>query len=209
MTQGITPALKHLIHQLSYLPGIGPKSAQRIAFHMLSKAKPQSLQLSQAIQEAIESIQHCEKCRHFCQGPQCTICHSTQRNQKQICIVEQPQDLLAIEQMGHYQGLYFVLMGYLSPIDGIGPEQLALDQLMQRLRQEPIEEMILATNTTVEGEATSQYICDLAASHQVTVSRLAHGIPMGGELEYLDSHTVSHAFNARRRMSQLTLHNHE
>jgi recombination protein RecR len=193
----ICPALQQLINQLTCLPGIGPKSAQKMAFHLLENARPQAAALAQNITHALETIQQCNQCNHFTDSITCQICQDPKRNRKQLCIIQHPQDLIAMEQTKHYQGLYFVLMGYLSPLDGIGPKELKLHLLSQHIETHKIEEVILATNSTIEGEATAQYIADMLAKTNLICSRIAHGIPMGGELEYLDAATLTHAFRAR------------
>ena len=197
-----SPLVQQLIEAFSALPGIGPKSAQRISYALLERNRSAGLQLAQALEQAMKQVGHCEQCRTFSETPLCTICQNPKRQNGQLCIVESPADILAIEQSGSYQGQYFVLMGHLSPIDGIGPEALGLDKLEQRLQQasadEAIAELILATNPTVEGEVTAHYIHQMAQRLQLTVTRLAQGIPMGGELEYVDSGTLSQAFAGRK-----------
>ncbi|GAB6033986.1 recombination mediator RecR [Galenea microaerophila] len=197
-----SPLVQQLIEAFSALPGIGPKSAQRISYALLERNRTAGLQLAQALEQAMKQVGHCEQCRTFSEAPLCTICQNPKRQNGQLCIVESPADILAIEQSGSYQGQYFVLMGHLSPIDGIGPEALGLDKLEHRLQQasadEAIEELILATNPTVEGEVTAHYIHQMAQRLQLTVTRLAQGIPMGGELEYVDSGTLSQAFAGRK-----------
>lgn len=196
-----SPLLSELISALTCLPGVGNKSAQRMAFSLLERNREGALQLSAVLHNAMEQIRHCERCRTFTEEPVCEICRHPQRNNSgMLCIVESPQDVLAIEQTSSYQGMYFVLMGHLSPIDGIGPSDIGLDELEQRLQQEEISEVILATNPTVEGEATAHYISQLCNQFSIAASRIAHGVPVGGELEYIDGNTLTHAFSGRRRL---------
>ncbi|MDH5191405.1 MAG: recombination mediator RecR [Gammaproteobacteria bacterium] len=193
-----SPLIDKLIDTLRCLPGVGPKSAQRIAFHLLERDRDGARRLSAALVEAVDNVKHCSSCRTFSETPLCTICSNSSRSQSQLCIVESPVDVIAIEQSNSFNGQYFVLMGHLSPLDGIGPEDIGLDQLADRFDKQPVEEVIIATNPTVEGEATAHYISELARSRQIRATRLAHGIPLGGELEYVDSGTLSHAFTGRR-----------
>ncbi|MGK2913183.1 MAG: recombination mediator RecR [Porticoccaceae bacterium] len=191
--------IDEFIDALRCLPGVGPKSAQRMALHLLERNRSGALRLSAAIALAAEKIGRCTLCRNLTDTPRCGICADTRRNSKQLCVIETPADLFAIEQSGSYRGRYFVLLGHLSPIDGIGPEAIGVDHLLLRLSEEGIEELILATNLTVEGEATAHYIGERACALGVTVSRIAHGVPLGGELEYVDGGTLTHAFNSRKR----------
>lgn len=195
-----TPSLDQLIQALQALPGVGPRSAQRMAFTLLEKKRPQAHELASVLEYAIEHVGHCKSCRNFSEEDElCPICQSNKRqNSGLLCIVESPADVAAIEQTGQYAGLYFVLMGRLSPLDGIGPQEIGLDRLEQRLDDEPISELILATNPTVEGEATAYYIADLAKQRQIKVSRIAHGVPIGGELDHVDGTTLSHSFVGRQ-----------
>jgi len=195
-----SPLIEELIEAFRVLPGVGPKSAQRMAYHILERNKKGGTRLSQVLAKAVEQIGHCSSCRTLTEEETCGICLSTKRKATELCIVESPTDVSVIEQSGIFRGKYFVLMGHLSPIDGIGPQELGLDKLALRLADESVEEVILATNPTVEGEATAHYIQQMAKSNGVRVSRLAQGIPMGGELEYLDSGTLSQAFLARNLM---------
>lgn len=192
--------IDELIDALRCLPGVGPKSAQRMALYLLERNRPGALRLSAAIALAAEKIGRCQLCRNLTDAMQCTICSDTRRNAQQLCVVETPADLFAIEQSGSYRGRYFVLFGHLSPIDGIGPAAIGIDQLLQRLVDESIEELILATNLTVEGEATAHYIGERARALGVTPSRIAHGVPLGGELEYVDGGTLAHALRSRQRL---------
>ncbi len=197
-----SPLIQQLIEAFTQLPGIGPKSAQRMSYALLERNRSGGLQLAQALEAAMNQVGHCEQCRTFSETEVCAICENPKRQNGQLCIVESPADILAIEQSGSYQGQYFVLMGHLSPIDGIGPEALGLDKLELRLQQsleaEAVRELILATNPTVEGEVTAHYIHQMAKRLQISVTRLAQGIPMGGELEYIDSGTLSQAFAGRK-----------
>jgi recombination protein RecR len=194
---GLGPKIDHLMHALRCLPGVGPKSAQRMTFHLLERNRDGAEQLAIALTDALAHIQHCKQCRILSETEICSRCNDPQRLHQQLCIVEMPSDVLAIEQATHYNGHYFVLSGHLSPLDGIGPDALGIPQLITLLDKNTIEEVILATNPTVEGEATAHYISQLAHAKNIPVTRLAHGIPLGGELEYLDSGTLSRAFAGR------------
>ncbi|MBG21840.1 MAG: recombination protein RecR [Idiomarinaceae bacterium] len=197
----LSPAISELIRALRMLPGVGPKSAQRMAFQILERQREGGLQLSQALAQAVERVGHCEVCRTLTEAQVCELCSDdARRNSGLLCIVETPADVLAIEQTGQYAGCYFVLMGHLSPLDGIGPEDIGLDRLAERLAADTISEIILATNPTIEGEATAHYIAELARQHNVSTSRIAHGVPVGGELEYVDQATLGHAFSGRKRV---------
>ncbi|MBD3620025.1 MAG: recombination mediator RecR [Gammaproteobacteria bacterium] len=191
--------LQNLVDTLKILPGVGPKSAQRMALYLLERERDGALRLADALREAVEKIGHCKRCRTLTELEVCRICANPARQVEQLCIVETPADVLAIEQASVYRGLYFVLMGHLSPLDGIGPEELGLDELERRFGEGEVQEVILATNPTVEGEVTAHYISELAAEHGISTTRLAHGIPIGGELEYADSQTLSHAFQGRKQ----------
>ena len=193
-----SPLLVNLIDALRCMPGIGQKSAQRIAFHLLERDRNGALTLSQALAKAVDGIGHCKRCRMLSEHEICSICSATGRDQSQLCVVESPADVMAIEDATGFRGLYFVLMGHLSPLDGIGPEELGIAGLEQRLEDDPVGEMIIATNPTVEGDATAHFLAELAARHNVQASRIAHGVPLGGELEYVDGGTLSHAFYGRR-----------
>lgn len=193
-----SPLINELIDAFKLLPTIGPKSAQRMAYYLLQNNPNGGKRLAGAIVEAIEKVGHCQQCRNFSETEVCRICSSPARKREQLCIVETPTDVVAIEQSGIYQGLYFVLMGHLSPIDGVGPEDLGLPLLEARLKEGEVSELILATNPTVEGEATAHYIHQMAIAAEVPVTRLAQGIPLGGELEYIDSGTLSQAFAGRK-----------
>lgn len=186
------------MQNLCCLPGVGPKTAQRMAFHLLQRDRVAAKTLADTLIRATDQIGHCRQCRTLTEHAQCEICSDTSRDPSILCIVESPADVWIVEQTGVFKGLYFVLHGRLSPLDGIGPEELGLDQLEQQLASGNIKELILATNSTVEGEATAFFIGELAKKHQVQASRIAHGVPMGGELEFIDSGTLLHAFNGRR-----------
>jgi len=196
-----SPLLLQLIEALRCLPGVGPKSAQRMAFHLLERDRKGATTLSAALEQAVENIGHCSQCRTLSETDICNFCGDTRRKDELLCIVETPSDVLAISQATDFKGKYFVLMGHLSPLDGIGPAELGLDLLEQRLQQGDIEEIILATNPTVEGETTAHYISEMAVEYGVEATRLAHGIPLGGELEYIDGGTLAHAFSGRRKLS--------
>lgn len=191
------PLLDQLIAALRILPGVGPKSAQRMAYHVLERDRERAAELARLLAEAVEVIGRCESCRDFSQDPLCRVCQSSGRERSQLCVVESPADRLAIEQATGFRGLYFVLLGRLSPLDGIGPQELGLEHLGQRLAAGEISELIIATSATVEGEATAHYLAQLARRHGVQPSRLAQGLPLGGELEYVDRGTLSHAFGSR------------
>ena len=193
-----SPLLAELIEALRCLPGVGGKSAQRMAFHLLERERDRGLKLAAVMEQAMQRIGHCERCRNFSEEPLCVLCASSSRDRQVMCVVESPTDLAAIEQATGFRGQYFVLMGRLSPLDGLGPEELGLPQLSQRLGDGEIEELIIATNPTVEGEATAHYLAQLARAGGVRPTRLAHGVPLGGELEYVDRSTLAHAFGGRQ-----------
>lgn len=190
--------LNELVSALKCLPSVGARTAQRMAFHLLEHDREKGLQLAIAMQNAIENIGHCKSCRTLTEHETCRICSDKSRQLNTLCVVESPSDVLAVEQATAYRGYYFVLMGKLSPLDGIGPDELGLDILEARLEEDEIEELILATNPTVEGEVTAHYISQLADKYNVKTTRIAHGVPVGGELDYVDSGTLSHAFDGRR-----------
>lgn len=192
------PLLNQLVESLRCLPGVGPKSAQRMALHLLERNREGGLHLASVLLDAMQKIGRCKHCRDLTELEVCSICASPRRDQNLLCVVESPVDVLAIEQATAYKGLYYVLLGRLSPLDGIGPAELGLDQLAERFEQSPPEELIIATNPTVEGEATSYYLQRMARKNNIRVSRIAHGVPLGGELEYVDGGTLSHAFYGRR-----------
>lgn len=195
-----SPLIDQLITSLRCLPGVGPKSAQRMALQLLEHDRVGATKLASALTEAVEQVQRCGACRNLTEQPLCGICANPKRNDALLCVVETPADVLAIEQSNTYSGKYFVLLGRLSPLDGIGPKELGLDQLDQRLAEGKVQELIIATNPTVEGEATSHYISEKAKAHGVKVSRIAHGVPIGGELEYIDGGTLAHALNSRQEI---------
>ena len=194
----MSPLLQQLIDALKCLPGVGPKSAQRMAFHLLERDKNGAKNLASALTEAVEKIGHCSMCRTLSESELCGICNSNSRDGSSVCVLETPADVFAIENTAEFRGKYFVLMGHLSPLDGVGPEELGLGLLASRLASGEIKELILATNPTVEGEATAHYISSMAAKHQVLTTRIAHGVPLGGELEYIDTGTLAHAFTGRQ-----------
>lgn len=191
------PLLAQLIESLRCLPGVGPKTAQRMALHLLERNRDGGLRLSAILDVAMQRIGRCKQCRDLTELEVCAICANPRRDQTQLCIVESPVDVLAIEAATAYKGRYFVLLGRLSPLDGIGPAELGLDQLAELLEHNAPEEMIIATNPTVEGEATSYYLQRMAKTHNIRVTRIAHGVPLGGELEYTDQSTLAHAFGSR------------
>lgn len=190
--------IDQLIEALRILPGVGVKSAQRMALQLLEKDRDAARKLASAIDEAADKVGRCAQCRTLTEHDLCDICSNPSRSESQLCVVESPADLYAIEQAGGYRGKYFVLLGHLSPIDGIGPEQLGIDKLIERLQSNSVDELILATNLTVEGEATAHFIADKAKALGVQVSRIAYGVPMGGELEYVDGGTLNMALQSRK-----------
>ena len=192
-----SPLLAELIEALRVLPGVGARSAQRMAFHLLERDREGARRLARKLEESAERIGHCRRCRTFSEDPACEVCRSASRDPAQLCVVETPVDQLAIEQATGYRGLYFVLLGRLSPLDGLGPAELGLDLLAARLREGVVRELIVATNPTVEGEATAHWLSQLAKQSGVRASRLAHGVPLGGELEFVDRGTLAHAFGSR------------
>lgn len=196
-----SPLVSQLIDSLCCIPGVGPKSAQRIALHLLERGRDDGLKLASILNTALKEVAHCRLCRNYTEQDVCDLCQNVSRKVDSLCIVETPSDIIAIEQAGVFAGRYFVLMGRLSPIDGIGPEQLGLNLLFDRVQDESITEVILATNPTVEGEATAHYIAEQLKLLNVEVFRIAHGVPIGGELEYVDSGTLSHAFLGRKPFS--------
>jgi recombination protein RecR len=195
-----TSLVEQLIQALCIMPGIGQKSAQRIAFHLLQRDRDGARALGQTLLDAMDNVKNCRRCRNLTEDEVCHICENSRRDQTILCVVESPIDVMALEQATDYQGLYFVLMGRLSPLDGIGPEDIGMDLLAERIRNDDIHEIILATNPTVEGEATAFYISDLAREADIPCTRIAHGVPLGGELEYIDKGTIAHAFSGRRKL---------
>jgi recombination protein RecR len=194
----LSPLIQQLVTSLRCLPGVGPKSAQRMAFHLLERDREAALELSQALKRASEDVGHCERCHTLTEATVCALCSSSQRDKSTLCVLESPMDVMAIEQTSGFSGLYYVLGGHLSPIDGIGPEDLGMDELFARVRDGDVKELILATNPTVEGEATAHYIAQQLKGIDVKVTRIAHGVPVGGELEYVDGGTLAHALAGRR-----------
>jgi recombination protein RecR len=194
------PLLNQLIDALRCLPGVGPKSAQRIAFHLLERDREGGVRLARIMADAMSGIRHCRRCRTLTELDLCTLCANPNRDGQLLCVVEQPSEILAIEQATDFRGLYFVLGGRLSPLDGIGPDELGLDMLDARLQAGEVREVILAISPTVEGSATAHMIAESAARYGVTLTRIAHGVPLGSELEYLDGGTLALAFNGRRRL---------
>lgn len=193
-----SPLTRNLIESLRALPGVGPKSAQRLAFHLLAEqGKIKGTNLANALQLAINRVSRCQLCRNYTEHTICGLCQNHKRNHSLLCVVENPADAAAIEQTHNYFGLYFVLQGHLSPLDGIGPEQIGVPDLLERVRNGNFDEIIIATNSTVEGRATAHYIANHLQSTKIRCSRIAHGVPLGGEIEYLDSGTLRHAFSAR------------
>jgi recombination protein RecR len=191
-------SLDELGAALRCLPGVGPKAAQRMALHLLQHDRPGAARLAQALQHATAVVRHCERCNTFTEDEVCGLCRSGKRDPSQLCVVETPADLMMVEQTQAYQGLYFVLMGRLSPLDGVGPREIRLDRLLRRATDGAVAEVVLATNFTNEGEATAHYIGEMLAARGLRVSRLARGVPVGGELEYVDAGTLAQALRERR-----------
>jgi recombination protein RecR len=192
--------LLQLIDALRALPGVGPKTAQRMAFHLLQEGRPGARALAQALATALDSVRRCRRCRMLTDDELCSICSAPQRDHSLLCVVESPADVVAVELSGSYRGYYFVLMGHLSPLDGVGPEELGARELGALLAEGGVQELILATNPTVEGEATAHYLRELALARGIRATRIAHGVPMGGELEYVDGGTLAHALVGRQVM---------
>lgn len=193
-----SPALDNLIEALQCLPGVGQKSAQRMALYLLERDQAGAEIIASSLAQALEKVSHCQRCRNFADSDLCQICSDVKRDSRLLCIVETPADVFAIESSGAFRGHYFVLLGRLSPLDGLGPEQLGLEALESRLADSELGEVILATSATVEGDITAQFIADIAGRHNIETSRLARGIPLGGELEYVDSGTLSRALSGRQ-----------
>ena len=196
-----SPALAALIEALRTLPGVGPKSAQRMAFHLLQIGRPAARMLANSLNVALDAVGRCGRCRMLTEGPLCATCANAQRDASLVCLVESPADVVAIEQSGGYRGRYFVLMGHLSPLDGVGPEELGVREFELLLDGGEVREVILATNPTVEGEATAHFFSELVRARGITASRIAHGVPVGGELEYVDGGTLAHAMAGRQALS--------
>jgi recombination protein RecR len=192
------PSLEELIAALRCLPGVGAKSAQRMAFHLLQRDRAGAARLGAALVRVLESVRHCERCNSFSEAPVCALCLSAQRDASLLCVVETPADLLMLEQAQCYTGLYFVLMGRLSPLDGVGPKDIHLDRMLARAADGSVKEVVLATNFTNEGEATAHFIGEMLASRGIQVTRIARGLPVGGEIEHVDSSTLARAVIERR-----------
>lgn len=195
-----SPLIDDLISALRCLPGVGPKSAQRMVLHLLEHNREGAARLARSLDKAIEGVGRCQRCRTLTEQTVCGICDNPRRDGSVLCVVETPADVIAIEQAGGYQGKYFVLLGRLSPIDGIGPEEIGMDHLVNQLKTGEVNEVILATNPTMEGETTAFYISERAKELGVAVSRIAHGVPLGGELEFVDGGTLAHAFSSRKAL---------
>lgn len=195
-----SPLIRQLIDALRILPGVGQKTAQRMALHLLERDRSGGLRLAQTLAQALERVGHCRQCRTLSEDELCPQCADPRRDDALLCVVQGPMDVFAIEQTG-YRGRYFVLKGHLSPLDGLGPEAIGIPELLMRIEQGAFEEVIIATNPTVEGEATAHYIAQMLAPRDVTVSRIAHGVPLGGELELVDGGTLSHALAGRKPIS--------
>lgn len=194
------PALEQLIDSLRCLPGVGPKSALRMAYYLLQRDRKGAAKLGNSLENALQVLGHCTLCNNFSESPTCPLCTSEKREISQLCVVEMPTDLMMMEQTQSYNGMYFVLMGRLSPLDGVGPKEINLDKLIKRAQDGVTQEVILATNYTVEGEATAHYISELLKTRGLAVSRIARGLPMGGEIEYVDSGTLSMALLGRKKL---------
>lgn len=191
------PILQKLMDALRCLPGVGPKSSQRMAFHLLERDRQGAFHLAESLAEAVDKIGHCQTCQTLTSNVECVLCADERRDKQLLCVVETPADVMAIEGATSFKGVYFVLNGRLSPLDGLGPADIGLDKLASRVEQGLLKEIILATNPTVEGEATAHYIAEMAKKYDVRATRIAHGVPLGGELEYIDGGTLSHAFSGR------------
>ena len=194
------PALEALIDGLRCLPGVGPKSALRMAYYLLQRDRTGAAKLGYSLENALQVLGHCSLCNNFSETDTCPLCESEKRDATQLCVIEMPTDLMMMEQTQSYNGMYFVLMGRLSPLDGIGPKEINLDKLIKRAQDGVVTEVILATNYTVEGEATAHYISELLKTRKIAVSRIARGLPMGGEIEYVDSGTLSMALLGRKQL---------
>ena len=192
------PSLNRLIEALRCLPGVGPKSAQRMAFHLLERDRDGAREIAAALTGATTTLGHCSRCRMFAEGDRCPTCAATNRDRTLLCVVESPADVVAIEQSASFRGCYFVLMGHLSPLDGVGPAEIGIDAFERLLAVGEVREVILATNPTVEGEATAHFLAGVVGRHGLKASRIAHGVPVGGELEYVDGGTLAHALAGRQ-----------
>jgi recombination protein RecR len=195
------PSLSRLIEALRVLPGVGPKSAQRMAFHLLERDRDGAREIVASVGAAIGTLGHCKRCRMFAEGDACPVCAAANRDRALLCVVESPADVVAIEQSGSFRGCYFVLMGHLSPLDGVGPAQIGIDAFEKLLAEGEVSEVILATNPTVEGEATAHFLAGVVARFGLRASRIAHGVPVGGELEYVDGGTLAHALAGRQMLT--------
>jgi recombination protein RecR len=195
------PSLNRLIEALRSLPGVGPKSAQRMAFHLLERDRDGAREIAAALTAAIGSLGHCRRCRMFAEGERCPVCAAPSRDRTLLCVVESPADVVAIEQSASFRGCYFVLMGHLSPLDGVGPAQIGIDSFEKLLAEGEVREVILATNPTVEGEATAHFLAEVVGRFGLRASRIAHGVPVGGELEYVDGGTLAHALAGRQAIT--------
>ena len=193
----VSKAVEDLMKAFRRLPGVGPRTAQRFVFQLLARDRHGAVEIASTLRVAVDNVRHCRQCNNFSESEICNICSSPSRDHSQLCIVETPADLASFEDAGAYQGLYFVLMGRISPLDGIGPDDLGIEELLKTLSQHPIKEIILATNITLEGDATADYLTDLLAKRGFTATRLARGLPLGGELEYMDKGTLIEAFHRR------------
>jgi len=196
----VPSSLENLVEALRCLPGVGPKSAQRMAYHLLQRDQAGALRLAGALGDAVGRLRHCDRCNNFTESSVCDLCASTRRDETTLAVVESPADLVMIEQTHSYNGLYFVLMGRLSPLDGVGPKEIHLDRLIKRATDGVVREVVIATNFTVEGEATAHYIGEVLRSRGLRVSRIARGLPVGGELEHVDSGTIAQALVERREL---------
>ena len=195
-----SPLVQSLIDAFTCLPGVGPRSAQRMTFQLLERNRDGGRALAEALSAAMDGVDHCQRCHNFAESELCPVCADQRRDQALVCVVESPADVLAIEQSGEYRGRYFVLNGHLSPIDGIGPDEIGLTLLGEQFHEGQVQEVILATSTTVEGEATAHYIMDMVADLPIRLSRIAQGVPMGGELEFVDGATLAQALRGRRAL---------
>jgi len=195
------PTLNRLIEALRCLPGVGPKSAQRMAFHLLERDRDGAREIAASVGQAIEKLGHCQRCRMFAEGGLCPVCTSASRDRSLLCVVESPADVVAVEQSGSFRGCYFVLMGHLSPLDGVGPSEIGIEALERLLGGGEVREVILATNPTVEGEATAHFLAEVITRRGIRASRIAHGVPVGGELEYVDGGTLAHALAGRQAVT--------
>ncbi len=196
----LSPLVERMIQAFCRLPGVGPKSARRMVVHLLQRNRKDGSALVDALREALEAVGHCSRCRMLSESPQCNLCSDARRDATQLCVVESPMDVLVLEQVGGYRGVYFVLMGHLSPVDGIGPEELGVAQLVKQVREGVCKEIILATSATAEGNATAYYVAERLRGLELRMSRIAHGIPLGGELEYVDGVTLAHAIRERQAL---------